>query len=400
MSIPRDQLEASFRGVPFLILTEGETGGKKNVIHEYPNSQKRFVEELGTLQSTFSISAIVHGADAVQRRLRLTQALNEGGRGLLIHPSLGQRNVVATDWDIAFTDNENGKFVFDITFVQSEENVSLNPASANPQFISSLANQTKSSLDLAFVDKYINTTSTDVLKTLNTKTNGFLDQLNAVSTLLPSGVVPEQLTEFKRILERSRNITSISVRNGSSLSELLRSNFSAFESISTFISGYSASWEDLTTFGTGRLAKPQTTAKRVSEQNNLLAIEDYVRVNALIGLYESASYTTFDTETELLKSQTLLENAYNTIVQQAPEESIVYDNDLRFGINELRVETRDIFEQQLQNVWRIVDINPNETSIALTSYRYYGSLDQLNSLKNLNESVNVSLSDQTLKGLT
>ena len=61
MTILENLNVASFRGARFLIKSHSTSGGRKTVNHEYPNSDRRFVEDLGELQETFSIQGIIHG---------------------------------------------------------------------------------------------------------------------------------------------------------------------------------------------------------------------------------------------------------------------------------------------------------------------------------------------------
>tara|TARA_R110000851_G_scaffold87972_4_gene191783 strand:- start:825 stop:2024 length:1200 start_codon:yes stop_codon:yes gene_type:complete len=399
MSVSQQSLKASFRGIEFLMPDESEKGGKKNVIHEYPNSNKRFVEVLGVLQGVYSVTAIIHGGDAIQQRKRFKTALDEDGIGLLVHPTLGQINVVATDYTSSSSDTELGKFVFEITFVQSENNLTLAPTVASNQLLSSLANQGYGNLDTAFDEKYINNAATDTLKTTATKFNDILGQVDTLTNFLPdfdSGL----LSVFKKGVNDAQNISAVVIRGGSNLSSTLRSNYNSFLDISQNISGYGAAWEALTNFSINRAPKSLITAKRITEENNLGVMDDHTRINALIGLYESSVYTQYNTDQDLLAAQDLLEERYDTLIQEAPDGSIAYDADLRQTINDMRVASRSVFEEKAQNVWKIVDIEPNQTSMALTAHRYYGDLDQINSLKNLNDDVNVAISDETLKGLT
>ena len=51
MSLTNSELfPCSFRGIPFLIERHTTKSGRKTVTHEFPNSDNRFVEDLG-LQS-------------------------------------------------------------------------------------------------------------------------------------------------------------------------------------------------------------------------------------------------------------------------------------------------------------------------------------------------------------
>jgi len=83
----------SFRNVPFLVESESSKHGHKIAIHDYVNSNKRFVEQLGLVPSEFSIVGYVNTTEqqgnARDRRDALIDALNQTGSGILSHPYFG-----------------------------------------------------------------------------------------------------------------------------------------------------------------------------------------------------------------------------------------------------------------------------------------------------------------------
>lgn len=94
----RDELrDASFRGVPFLVQVASGEGGRQSVLHRVPGSEKApFVEDLGFAGGDHSIEALVMGDDYMAKAKKLRQALDQGGQGPLIHPTLGARTVALT----------------------------------------------------------------------------------------------------------------------------------------------------------------------------------------------------------------------------------------------------------------------------------------------------------------
>ena len=63
MSVLTEQLQkASFRGVPFEVTSASLTAGRRTVVHEYPQRDKPYVEDLGRasrkLRSKLSSSAV------------------------------------------------------------------------------------------------------------------------------------------------------------------------------------------------------------------------------------------------------------------------------------------------------------------------------------------------------
>lgn len=400
MSVFKNLLKASFRGIEFLTPDESKVGGKKTVTHEYAGSEKRrFVEELGSQSPTYSITAIIHGADAIQKRINFENELDKAGRGLLIHPTYGQIMVVATDYNSSSSDTAIGKFTFSITFKESEENITLTATADSVNLVSNIADQAKAALDLSFIAKYINIKTPFILQASAAQFTGVTTTLGGLAGSLED-VIPANLTDFNSIADIAENIAPTIVREATSFIGEVRSLYNAYENVSGSISGYYDGYMDLTTFGGNRLQKALTTVKRISEEVNLSAFEDVTRINSLISSYEAASYRDYNTDIELNDTKLELETAYDYIIENSDDDGLIFDPDLKSIVNDLRVSTRNVFEQKQQIAWRVVDIQPDECSIALATHRYYGNLENIETIANLNPDVNFSQSDVDLKGIS
>ena len=79
----RDRLlPASFRGVGFWIDQAKSPVGRKGQLHEYPQRDLPYFEDLGQQAKTHDITAFIIGADCLEQRDKLLKAL-EQGRALL-----------------------------------------------------------------------------------------------------------------------------------------------------------------------------------------------------------------------------------------------------------------------------------------------------------------------------
>ncbi|WP_336212037.1 DNA circularization protein [Enterobacter sp. P82] len=87
----RDRLrEASFRGVPFSVEDDEGTFGRRVQVHEYPNRDKPFTEDLGRATRRMTINAYLIGDDYADKRDRLIGAVETAGPGTLVHPQYGE----------------------------------------------------------------------------------------------------------------------------------------------------------------------------------------------------------------------------------------------------------------------------------------------------------------------
>ncbi len=92
--------QASWRGVPFGVVSADGAFGRRVKLHEYPLRDKPWVEDLGRAARRISItgflvadSLVYGGGDAVSQREKMIQALEGQGSGILIHPTLGSLKV-------------------------------------------------------------------------------------------------------------------------------------------------------------------------------------------------------------------------------------------------------------------------------------------------------------------
>lgn len=87
----RDRLrDASFRGVPFSVEDDDASFGRRVQLHEYPNRDKPYTEDLGRAARRLTINAYVIGGDYADQRNRLIAAVETNGPGTLVHPQYGE----------------------------------------------------------------------------------------------------------------------------------------------------------------------------------------------------------------------------------------------------------------------------------------------------------------------
>lgn len=94
MSVLSEQLQpASFRGVPFEVEASGITVGRRTVVHEYPQRDRPYVEDMGRATRNITLQCFVVGSDYLEQAQALMHELEEPGPGTLIHPWLGEMEV-------------------------------------------------------------------------------------------------------------------------------------------------------------------------------------------------------------------------------------------------------------------------------------------------------------------
>ncbi|TWA69738.1 prophage DNA circulation protein [Azospirillum baldaniorum] len=119
----RDQLRpASFRGVPFKVDGDELAAGRRVQLHEYPQRDKPYAEDLGRATRKITLTAYLIGPDYMAQRDRLLAALEEAGPGELVHPQYGTLQVVADgECRVAHSRDEGGLCRFSLSFAESGE---------------------------------------------------------------------------------------------------------------------------------------------------------------------------------------------------------------------------------------------------------------------------------------
>jgi len=95
----RDRLkDASFRGVPFKVMSTSSEGGRRTVLHQYPFADEPYLEDMGKEAGTYQLQAYIvanydNSFDHFKERDALKAALEAYGPGTLVHPFLGSKQV-------------------------------------------------------------------------------------------------------------------------------------------------------------------------------------------------------------------------------------------------------------------------------------------------------------------
>lgn len=120
---------ASFRKIPFQVeSTEFETG-RRTQVHEYPQRDKPYSQDMGRSARHIEFDAFVIGADYVKQANNLLGALEAGDSGTLVHPWFGTLKVNVDRCRVSF-DNGLGIARFSLAFIEAGELSFPNPANS------------------------------------------------------------------------------------------------------------------------------------------------------------------------------------------------------------------------------------------------------------------------------
>ncbi len=444
MTISDRLLQASFRGFSYLVPRETETAGRKVAVHEYPGSDERFVQDLGSLQPTFSQTCIIHGFDDDQQRLRFSQVLDRPGPGILVHPYLGRILAIPLRRSVITSDRALGEVVFDVEFMQTERPLSLFGNTGGIDAVFTGADRARGALDNAFNCRFI---SLLIAVSFVTVGNRVREGVAVVQGLVSTVVSPvsEALNDVNRTFQLVNSDILNLARTPERLTGDFRSMFDNMLALGDTPSALADQWQRLTNFGSPqrplprgqlsqtlgsvRLPITRSTQKRRDEDDNLRVLDQYLRIEALINLFEALAEKDYETDEDLFNARAQLADDFDRIIQNQDDitatsnlgdevltdenvilenevvseaiafsDSLAFDPDLRASIEDLRVSTFDVLNEDTKNPARVQDFDLGVVDIQIAAHQLYGDQDQVDQLISLNREQNPGFLREAIKG--
>jgi hypothetical protein len=394
--------EGSFRGVPFSIRKESITEkGARFVLHDYPDSTIRHVENLGQIPPKFSVDAFVHGPDWLMDSRNLQAALDNPERGRLVLPVLGAFNVYALQYRINSDQKSLGELSFQLTFAAGESELGQEAGVVSAEEVFDAGDDVRVQLESEIAKQW---------RPATVSTNADVDQYDIRS------LVDKVTSQTKSVITRSDELTSKAeeikrdvtylARNGDALAGALFAlkevPASFFQSIANslthtltnigniftligFGSELSTSLQYIATDPVTPLIDdltptpdialwPETTGTRILRNLNRRLLVNATRIAALTLAYEQCAAADYLTKQEVRDIRSQLETIYQTIILDA---CISCDNlqnieTVRRSLDIIRQKALlllDTKEQQAYNIESRELLEP--TSVVALAYRLY-----------------------------
>lgn len=379
---------ASFRGVPFFFRSENSQEGRKTVTHDFVGSDRRFVEDLGQLPPIFTLDAFVSGPDAFVKRDNLRRALDTPGSGTLSHPVRGNIEVTAKAYSIRSTNTAIGRIDFSLTFETSSTVDEPTVGLATSSTLGNLADTIRDTIETVANDTYALPTDNSFVDEIFDVNVSASEGLKRISASIDDLGVREIIDPIIKVLGGNRGLVS----NPSSLFDKLKTIFRSSSGLGD-LSPYLSLIDEISSIPSIN----GDTVRRNKRINTYGALVSAYQVNALVGAYQSATAINYDTVPELEQSEALLGDAFNDVVEMPVAGSIVTDPDVRADLLQLRSLAADLFDAKEQLAWKVEVFDPVELGFAATTYRLYGSHDNLDLIKRLNPSINASNPGDTVQ---
>lgn len=381
---------ASYRGARFLIGDVSTDGGRKQVVHEFPNSDRREIDDLGLLNKTYSITGLVTTSAA---RDSLIRALDGDGLGELVHPVFGTLNVSSQPYTVTETTRDLGVIRFQMSFIQTAPQLFPVSSPAKQAEISNQASSVISAVNNEIATRF----EVEGIANFDSAQSKLLAVADAIlgqsfSTAIDQGIV----SVFSKAVAVYTSGINMNIFDPKTLALTFTGMFKEFGLLSQDAQTMLNLVIGLIDFGDSDEPTPTTTAVRIQRENNRQLVNSATRFNAMAQSYDNAVNIDFISAVDLEATEQQLEEAY---------QSVINDNNLTDATNllliDLRTSVQNFLDEETNTAFKVaLVIDVHEQPVSILAYSYYGSTDNTESIVTLNSIVDPSFVEGNINVLT
>lgn len=391
MALFDELLPASFKGAEFLIQSASTQSGRKTVTHEFPNSDRRFVEDLGLLNKTFTIRGIITTPNYTQKKDALVSALESAGLGQLNHPTFGVQNVVSKPYTLTEDLTALGEAVFDMTFEIAQQPILPTQITGGLPTISQQATETIAESETIMTDNFRVSTSNNFTASLDQFT-GLVVQFNAITNEFITD--PEffdsfftDLTDFQEDLVKNIQIPADLATSFNNLFTALEDSVDTAEEIKRV-------FEKLYSFGDNIVTLSCNSVELDERAKNKNLVNFLTQANALIINYRNVPQIDFLTVDQIEEERKKLEDQFLKI------SDFEFINEFGQTLKDLRSDVREFFDNAALSAFKLSPFETNTIPSTVLVFNHYGDLENQDSIIGINSLRDVSFVEGTVNLLT
>lgn len=374
---------ATFRKANFIFVDSSIKGGIKFAEYEYPNNNRRDLEELGGMLKKITINGLVDCNVNYKKRDKLQKIFDEPKAGILSLPFYKKMYGYITEY--SFNDNNNavGQTSFTCEFVEVSRDKKNKKTGKG--FLADLKSKILGKYEEQFDEAW------KAVFNVKEKFDSFVEtvknvanQMNQVASSIAGA--GDSLGDFSSSINEIIN----SANRLANSPKALFSNFKiAFDNLGV---AYNSS-KDLfnackNLFGIDEKDRTQIGNSIVSQdiRNNQNLINQAIRINALTLAYQTAVDIDYSNTQEINDVIASLENGFSLIDLSIDREIIDLLHNLRYNtineLNQLRLSVPNVIEYEVKNPMPLINILFNlygnddnkDTIIAINNFQDTSSI--------------------------
>lgn len=375
----------SYNGVGFLIEHSNVRGGRKTIVHEFPNQDNRYVEDMGLMNETIKIDASIATDEYFSGRDSLKAAFERKGYGTLIHPFYGVRNCACVDYNIDESTHSLGYVKLRATFMVAQE---LNfpgggQSTAGSVFSAVIAMTT--SINAYYISTYNPTTvygrSIDHIADAMV---GLTNNFKSTSTNYVGRVefVSQASSDFIKALAAFSLSSRYYVANPDNFVVDATALYQAIDKLTTVgRTGFDVA-KALFDFIAPLPKVVPVTPKQIATQENIQLLQDYAKVFAFGLMAQNAAVTNYSSVEDYNNVRSLLDDAYITIKNNLAIQPLA--SPLLVEVENVRAAAANYLAPVLANLPFLSVVSGRSLPITVLTYLYYGKIDKVDLIQTTN----------------
>lgn len=317
-------LPASFRGVPFKVKRADTQVGRRNALHEYPQRDDAWPEDMGRLARRFSVEGQVIGENYDQARDRLIDALEAKGPGELVHPYYGRKTVsLVSPVRISESASDDGGVArFSLEFVEASDNTEPSSRADTRDRVDKAADEANRAAANDFAGKFgVHGKPDFVSASAMDRVRGVVDTMHSVRQAMLSdmAIVTDYVNAAKALAGGVAGILRAPVDLANRILGLVAGIRGLALAPEAALSGL----RKLFGYGNNDAAVrhiPRTTPSRIAQANNAVAINTLVQRTAVIEAVRASSRMDFTSYDQAIAVRDELGEQIDVLADVAPED--------------------------------------------------------------------------------
>lgn len=388
--------KASYKEVGFVMDLSAVSGGRKDVVHEFVNSDKQVVEDLGLKRKTYAITAVIHGENYERDKNSLLSVLEDGKKGRLVHPFDGNlENMVVRTFSLSENFTSFGVATFQIEFSPSDDLASPTRSFSSVSEVEAQVEITENVIQDALAEGY--STDPSLLGSIEnsiSKAEGFISDFSNVTQ------------GFQGAINTVNQLNGLIIGFNDEIASLVQDPLSFADSIRTLFDTANNAFpnalqtlemmEKLFDFGSTDIPQLDILTAGIIEINKNNDLLNYViKSFSLTNAYLQLSKGEFDTVSEIERQEAIIEEQYDLVTNI---ESL--SDDVRKEITNLRVIASEVISELKTTTPDLIEIElTNKIALRKNEYLRYGENTRTDSLISINNLQDIGFVNGTLEFL-
>ena len=374
--------QASIDGVVFGVRSEDmPSGGRKVALHDFPNSDQRFVEDLGEIPPRFTIPAFVHGIDWIERAQALENVLRKPGPKRLVMPTFGSFTVWALPYSKSAKQTSVGEIEFSLEFATSRAVAGILESRPTSEIVFANGDTARQSIGDSFAKLYSSPPgSVGFSSALSDISSAVNSAFSSVSTLMAADSLTDLTFAVRDVLGNAGVLLDDPINlaleffgvddNAPGIWQIISEGLNSLDAVSSLLSFAQQFGNNLaliqTDIDSGATVSPvadislwpATTQDRIDRNLARTTMVDSNRMGALVAAYEQAANADYSTTDQVQEVRVSLEDAFAEMMRVDAQDvnTVMADPAVRYAMDQVRISALSVLDQKAQSAWLISQI--------------------------------------------